>query len=75
MLSFSGDRGAEVVGASSSASRGLDDLLGAGGACFGGRVISICPSDLHLGGANSSDAGTPFKKKNMINAMILILIV
>ena len=58
-----GRRGVEVVGAFSSASGGLDGLLGVGGACFGGRVNSIRPSDLHFGGANSSGAGAPFKTK------------
>ena len=38
----------------------LGVLMGVGGAWFGCMVNYICLSELHLGGANSSDAGAPF---------------
>ena len=77
---------ADIIEASNSTSRYLDDLLNVDNIHFDQMVDRIYPTELQLNRANSSDTESPFLDLNlyisnvtvstkiMINGMILILI-
>ena len=60
MMSLSVDKDAEIIEALNSTSRYLDDLLNIDSTYFDGMVKQICPSELQLNKANSSDTEAPF---------------
>ena len=84
MMFLSEEKPSEVIEASNSTSRYLDDLLNIDINYFDGLFSQIYPSELQLNKTNSSETKTPFLDlhlsildgfipcKFMINAMILI---
>ena len=84
MTSLSDVKQAEILEASKSTSRYLDDLLNIDNPYFEGMVNRIYPPELQLNKANTSDTEAPFFSfafqtdlfhlKFMISAMTLILI-
>ena len=85
MISLSDDNQADIVGALTSTSRYLDDILNFDNPYFEGIVNQICPPGLLLNKGNTSDTEAAFfdlhisisnsfvPPKVMINAMTLIL--
>ena len=85
MLSLSEDTQSDVIEASNSTSRYLDDLLNIDNNFFDSMVNRIYPSELQLNNANVSDSEASFlhlhlstsddlsRLNFMINDMILIL--
>ena len=86
MKSLSRENQADIIEASNSSSRDLDDLLNIDNIYFEHMVDRIYPAELQLNKANSSDTEAPFfgfefqylmvqfPLKFMINGTILILI-
>ena len=60
MMSVSEDKQPGVIEAFSSISRHLDFLFNIDNDYFDGLISQICPSDLQLNNANSSETETPF---------------
>ena len=59
-LSSSDDKQADIIGAFNTASRYLDDILNIGNVYFDTMVSRIYPSELQLGGSNTSDTEAAF---------------
>ena len=59
-LSSSDDKQADIIGTFNTASRYLDDILNIGNVYFDTMVSRIYPSELQLGGANTSDTEAAF---------------
>ena len=86
MTTLSDVKQADIIEAFKSTSRYLDDLLNIDNPYFEGMVNRICPPELHLNKANTSDTEAHFwicsylfqtdlfHLKFMISAMTLILI-
>ena len=80
MTSISDVIQAEIIEAFKSTSRYLDDLLNIDNPYFEGMVNRICPPELQLNKANTSDTEAPFLDlhlshlKFMVSAMTSILI-
>ena len=60
MTSLSNDNQADIIEAFNSTSRYLHDLLNIGNPYFEGMVNQICPPELQLNKANTSDTEAPF---------------
>ena len=60
MKDLSSDNQADVIKASNTTSRYLDDLLNIDNPYFEGMVNQIYPSELQLNKANTSDTEAPF---------------
>ena len=60
MKDLSSDNQADVIKAFNSTPRYLDDLLNMDNPYFEGMVNQICPPELHLNKANTSDTEAPF---------------
>ena len=60
MTSLSDVKQAEIIEAFKSTTRYLDDLLNIDNPYFEGMVNRICPSELQLNKANTSDTEAPF---------------
>ena len=60
MTSLSDVKQAEIIEAFNSISRFLDDLLDIDNPYFEGMVNGICPPELQLNKANTSDTEAPF---------------
>ena len=60
MMSLSEDTQADVIEASNSTSRHLDDLLNIDNPYFEGMASQIYPAELQLNKANTSDTEAPF---------------
>ena len=65
MRSLSREDQADIVEAFNSASGCLGDLLDIDNVYFDQMVDRICPAELQLSGAGSSDAGAPFLDLNL----------
>ena len=78
MKSLSPENQADIIEAFNSTLRYIDDLLNIDNIYFEQMVNRICPAELQLNKANSSDTEAPFLDLNlsifMINGTILILI-
>ena len=57
---FSHNKEAEIIQASNSTSKYLDDLLNIDNSYFDGMVGRIYPPELQLNNANASDTEAPF---------------
>ena len=60
MVSFSGDKQADVIDAFNTTSRYLDDILNINNVYYDNMVSQIYPSELHLNKANTSDTEAAF---------------
>ena len=60
MMSLSDDKQADVIGAFNTTSRYLDDFLNVNNVYFDNMVSQICPSELQLNKANTSDTKATF---------------
>ena len=60
MMSFSDDKQADVIDAFNSTSRYSDDILNINNVYFDNMVSQICPSELQLNKANTSDTEATF---------------
>ena len=65
MLSLSDNNQTDITEAFNSTSRYLDDLLNINNPYFEQMVGQICPAQLQLNKANSSDTETPFLDLNL----------
>ena len=60
MMSLSDDKQADVIGAFNTTSRYLDDFLNVDNVYFDNMFSQICPSELQLNKANTSDTKATF---------------
>ena len=60
MMSLSGDKQADIIGAFNTTSRYLDDILNINNVYFDNMVRQIYPSELLLNKANTSDTEAAF---------------
>ena len=59
-MSLSDDKQADVIGAFNTTSRYLNDILNVNNVYFDNMVSQICPSELQLNKANTSDTKATF---------------
>ena len=59
-MSLSDDKQADVIGAFNTTSRYLNDILNVNNVYFDNMVSQICPSELQLNKANTSDTKAAF---------------
>ena len=60
MMSLSDDKQADIIDAFNTASGYLDDMLNINNVYFGNMVYHVCPSELLLNKANTSDTKAAF---------------